>query len=278
MANQNPTPGRQYLAPYEVLPAMQREAEFFIGLTPLQILVLSITGGCFVTLGGLFSVLLAMGVETPGVQLLLQGLGFSAGFFMIILSRSALFTEANVILPATLLQGSAGSLFGKALRFWAIAWAGNMLGCYLLGQVIAFAQHYPDIFEATLTTMVSKKMSYMTEGTTSAWLQIVVSGMLGNGLIGMAAFFATMANTLVSKFIPVFLVVSLFVAGNLQHSPANMGYFSLVMAMDSGPGWSDAFLWNILPAGIGNILGGTLLVALPFWFAFRSYLPDTKAD
>lgn len=270
------TPRRQYLAPYEVLPAMQREAEFFTGLTPMQIAVLSIAGGCFVTLGGLFSVLLAMGVETPGVQLLLQGLGFSAGFFMIILARAALFTEANVVLPASLLQGNAGAMLGKALRFWAIAWAGNMLGCFLLGQVIAFAQHYPDLFQSTLTQMVNKKMSYMAEGTTGAWLQIVVSGMLGNALIGMAAFFATMANTLVSKFIPVFLVVSLFVAGNLQHSPANMGYFSLLMAMGEGPGWSNAFLWNVLPAGIGNILGGTLLVALPFWFAFRNHLPERE--
>ena len=195
---------------------------------------------------------------------------------MIILARAALFTEANVVLPASLLQGNAYSLLGKAARFWAIAWVGNMLGCYLLGQVIAFAQHYPEAFQSTLSYMVSKKMSYMAEGTTSAWLQIVVSGMLGNALIGMAAFFATMANTLVSKFIPIFLVVSLFVAGNLQHSPANMGYFSLIMAMGEGPGWSDAFLWNILPAGLGNILGGTLLVALPFWFAFRDHLPAAK--
>ncbi len=271
-------PKRQYLAAYEVLPAMRREAEFFTGLTPLQILVLSITGGCFVTLGGLFSVLLAMGVESAGPQLLLQGLGFSTGFFMIILARAALFTEANVVLPASLLQGNASSLLGKAARFWAIAWLGNMLGCYLLGQVIAFAQHYPDAFQSLLGAMVQKKMSYMEDGSTSAWLQIVVSGMLGNGLIGMAAFFATMANTLVSKFVPVFLVVSLFVAGNLQHSPANMGYFSLLMAMGEGPGWADAFLWNILPAGIGNILGGTLLVALPFWFAFRNHLPPSSED
>ena len=204
MTEQN-RPQRQYLAAYEVLPAMRQEADFFTGLSPTQIFVLSVTGGCFVTLGGLFSVLLAMGVETPGVQLLLQGLGFSTGFFMIILSRAALFTEANVVLPATLLQGNARSLMGKAARFWALAWLGNMVGCYLLGQVIAFAQQYPEIFQTTLTYMVSKKMSYMAEGTTSAWLQIVVSGMLGNGLIGMAAFFATMANTLVSKFIPVFL-------------------------------------------------------------------------
>ena len=101
----------------------------------------------------------------------------------------------------------------------------------------------------------------------TAWFRIIVSGMLGNGLIGMAAFFAAMANTIIGKFAPIFLVVTLFVAANLQHSPANMGYFSLSMAAGGGPGWYDAFVWNIIPAGIGNILGGALLVALPFWYA-----------
>ncbi len=264
------TPRRQYLAAYEVLPAMEREARFFLGLAPAQIVVLAITGGCFVTLGALFSLLLSQGVATPGLQLLLQGLGFSAGFFMIILSRAALFTEANVVLPASFLQGGIQGAFAKALRFWLIAWAGNLLGAFLLGWIIHFAQDYPESYHAALAGVVGKKMSYMAGGELSDWFRIVVSGVLGNGLIGMAAFFATMANTLVSKFVPIFLVVSLFVAGNLQHSPANMGFFSLIMPSGEGPGWLDAFLWNVLPAGIGNILGGTLLVALPFWFAFRN--------
>ena len=108
----------------------------------------------------------------------------------------------------------------------------------------------------------------MNEGGVSSWFKIVVSGMFGNALIDMAAFFAIMAKTLTSKFVPIFLVVSLFVAGNLQHSPANMGYFSLIMAINEGPGWASAFLWNIIPAGLGNIMGATLLVALPFWYSF----------
>ena len=101
-----------------------------------------------------------------------------------------------------------------------------------------------------------------------SWFKIVVSGMFGNGLIGMAAFFAIMARTLISKFIPIVLIVTFFVAANLQHSPANMGYFSLMMATGEGPGWAAAFLWNIIPAGIGNIIGASLLVALPFWYSF----------
>ncbi len=48
-----------------------------------------------------------------------------------------------------------------------------------------------------------------------------------------------------------------------------MGYFSLLMAAGEGPGWVSAFVWNIIPAGIGNILGATLLVALPFLYALQ---------
>jgi formate/nitrite transporter FocA (FNT family) len=78
------------------------------------------------------------------------------------------------------------------------------------------------------------------------------------------------------NFVPIFLAVSLFVAGSLQRSPANMGYFSLSMATGGGPVWADAFLWNVIPAGIGNILGGSLLVALPFWVAFRRPVTQTS--
>lgn len=270
-------PGRQHLSAQEVLPKMRAESRFFLSRSPAQILVLAMTGGAFVTLGALFSILLSNGVSSAGPQILLQGLGFSVGFFMVILSRAALFTEANVLLPASALQNTPIGLSSVALRFWALAWFGNMLGAYVAGSVIAFAQVYPESVTDLLAVTVGKKMAYMTEGGSALdWFRIVVSGMLGNGLIGMAAFFAIMANTLFGKYVPVFLVVSLFVAGNLQHSPANMGYFSLSMAMGGGPGWGAAFLWNILPAGLGNILGGSMLVALPFWFAFRNR--DSGAD
>ena len=74
--SQSTTPKRQHLPAYEVLPAMKREAEYFLTRTPGQTLVLALTGGMFVTLGALFSLLLSDGVSTPGVALLMQGLGF----------------------------------------------------------------------------------------------------------------------------------------------------------------------------------------------------------
>jgi formate/nitrite transporter FocA (FNT family) len=264
----NTEPARQHLSPPEVLLAMHREATWLFNLKHAKIIILALTGGGFVTMGALFSVLISTDVEITGLKLLLQGLGFSTGFYMVILSRAVLFTEANVLVPTSLLQKRSSEIWMRAFQFWGLAWIGNMLGAYFIGSALMYAQYYPEGFHVLLKEVVEKKMTYMNDGSVSAWFKIVVSGMFGNGLIGMAAFFAVMAKTLTSKFIPIFLVVSLFVAGNLQHSPANMGYFSLIMATGQGPGWGAAFFWNIIPAGIGNILGATLLVALPFWYSF----------
>jgi formate/nitrite transporter FocA (FNT family) len=88
--------------------------------------------------------------------------------------------------------------------------------------------------------------------------------------VGIAAFFALMGRTIIGKYIPVLLAVSVFVAAGFQHSPANMAFFSIGWTQDTGPGWWDAIVWNIIPAGIGNILGGTLLVAGLLSWAFQS--------
>lgn len=59
--------------------------------------------------------------------------------------------------------------------------------------------------------------------------------------------FATMGRTVIDKFVPLFLAVSLFVGAGFQHSPANMAYFSLAAGAGLGPGCGAAVGWNIAP-------------------------------
>jgi formate/nitrite transporter FocA (FNT family) len=80
-------------------------------------------GGAFITAGALFSVLLGSGFELPGARHLVEGFGFSAGFFFVVLAEAAPFTEANVVMPATLLAG--GSPAGRVIRFWVLALLGR---------------------------------------------------------------------------------------------------------------------------------------------------------
>jgi formate transporter len=230
--------------------------------------VLGILAGAFITTGALFSTLLATGTDNPGVERLLEGLGFSAGFFFVILAGAALFTEANVVMPATALRNEPGVTAARIARFWGLALVGNFIGALVVGYALHLAQHYPADVNALLDEIVARKLSYREIGVPGAWFQVVLSGVLANWLVGMAAFFAAMGRTIIGKYIPVFLVTA-FVAANFQHSPANLGFFSIVEAAGRGPGWDVALGWNVVPAGIGNMIGGTLLVVLPFCYETR---------
>ena len=271
MTDASALPPPQDLSSEHVIQELSRAGIHRIRDTTIpQIMVLSVMGGGFITMGALFSVLLSEQVEVLGLRYLLQGFGFSAGFFFVILSGSILFTEANVVLPSTLLQHPPGPLLGRLVVFWALALIGNFIGAVLTCWLISQAQVYPPEMQATLQVFVDKKTYYHSVGTPTAWFQAMLSGVLANWMVGMAAFFATMGRTIIGKYIPVLLAVTLFCSANFQHSVANIAYFALISEEGKGPGWGVAFAWNIIPVGIGNMIGGAFLVAIPFSFAFRA--------
>ncbi|MFC3876736.1 formate/nitrite transporter family protein [Winogradskyella maritima] len=259
----------QFLNISRVSAEMYKETKHNIEISSItRIFILALLGGSFITFGALFSVLISAGVETLGTKLLLQGLGFSVGFFIVIMTGALLFSETNVVLPTSILNCTRRELVSNVFKFWGVTILGNVTGALTVGWLINFAHVYPEEVQTELFHLIEKKMYYAEVGTTLSWFKALVSGMFGNMLIGIAAILALMGRTIIGKYIPVFLSVSLFVAANFQHSPANMGYFSIAIPMGQGTAWADAIMWNILPAALGNILGGTLLVALPLYYVF----------
>jgi formate transporter len=261
-------PEEQHLSPDVVLLEMARAgAKRVLTLTAPKVLVLSMLAGAFIAVGALFSILLASDIESESVRRLLEGFGFSVGFFLVILSGALLFTEVNVELPAMILRRGGKGRWGFLLRLWVLAAVGNLFGAVIVGLMIEYVGGLDPATAKLLGEVVDSKMRYQEVGGVDGYLRAIVSGGLGNWLVGMAAFLSVMGRTIIGKFIPVFLVVSAFVAAGFLHSPANMAYVSLIQPSGAGPGWGDALMWSIFPAAIGNILGAFLLVALPFWYA-----------
>ena len=260
------SPMNQFLAPDLVMVEMAEVgAERALRRTVPEVIVLSMLAGAFIAVGALFSTLIATGTSNEGLQRLLEGFGFSAGFFIVVLSGTLLFTEVNVEMPATLLRCGTRTLAGRVGRLWVLAAFGNLAGAFLVGWAVHIAQSYSPGFEELLAEIVDAKMRYREVGGAGGWFQAVLSGVLGNWLVGMAAFLAVMGRTIIGKYIPVLLTVSAFVAAGFMHSPANMAYFSLATPEGIGPGWGPALAWSIAPAALGNVLGAFFLVALPFW-------------
>ena len=264
-------PRAQYIDTQRVLVTMGRAGVRRIThLSPLQVFVLAMMGGFFIGMGALTSILLASGVGTPGTQRLLEGFGFSAGFFFVILSEAVLFSEANVMMPASLLQ-DRGRMVLPTLRFWGLAFAGNLAGAWLFGVLVHAAQMYGPDDARLLNDVIGLKLQFRAIGGAEGWFKAVLSGVFANWLVGLAAFFAVMGRSLIGKYIPVMLAVIAFDAANFQHGPANMAFFGLINPTGHGPGWGTALGWSIAPAALGNLIGGFVLVVLPFWFVLRPH-------
>ncbi len=215
----------------------------------------------------MLSVVLTVDVDSVGISRLLLGLGFSAGFILVILSGSALFTEVNVLLPEMFLSRPR-DLCRRCWPFWFIAIAGNVLGALFVGSMINGAHVLGPLQEERLFELMEEKMQFRELGT-EGWFVVLVSGILGNWLVGMAAFLATAARTVTGKILGLVFPIVAFVAIGVQHAPANMGYFATgLIGGGSGVGWGEAIWWNLIPASLGNIIGGALFVALLFWYTY----------
>ena len=199
----------------------------------------------------MLSVVLTVGIEQEGISRLLLGLGFAAGFVLVILSGVALFTEVNVLLPELFLRRPR-DIARRAWRFWLIVYLGNATGALFVGLLINGAQVIGPEQHERLTELISEKMKLRDLGV-EGWFAVLISGILGNWLVGMAAFLATAARTISGKILGILFPIVAFVAIGLQHSPANMGYFAIgLIHGDVGTTWGEAIWWNIVPASIGT--------------------------
>jgi len=90
---------------------------------------------------------------------------------------------------------------------------------------------------------------------------------LCNLLVCMAVWMALAGRSVTDKLLAVVFPVTAFVAAGLEHSIANMYYFPLAMLLGAPLGWAD-LLGNLLPVLAGNIVGGSVLVALVYWVIY----------
>ena len=259
--------GEIHRLPHDVILRFLDHAEEFFAAGPLRQLALAFAAGSFITFGAVLSVALTVDVDSVGISRLLLGLGFSAGFILVILSGSALFTEINVLLPEMFLSRPR-DLCRRCWPFWFIAIAGNVLGALFVGSMINGAHVLGPLQEERLFELMEEKMQFQELGT-EGWFVVLVSGILGNWLVGMAAFLATAARTVTGKILGLVFPIVTFVAIGVQHAPANMGYFATgLIGGGSGVGWGEAIWWNLVPASLGNIVGGAIFVALLFWYTY----------
>lgn len=265
------------LSPQEMAEKAEAAGIRKAALSFIPLFALAVLAGAFIALGAMFATTtLAASATLPyGVARLLFGLVFCLGLILVVVAGAELFTGNNLIVMAWA-NHKISTL--ALLRNWLIVYVGNFVGSIGTAVLVFYSKQYTagagSVGEAALKIAVGK--------LNLGFVQALALGILCNGLVCLAVWLTYSAHSVTDKILAIIFPVTAFVAAGFEHSIANMYYVPyalLIKAFDpafvvahkidlSSLTWGSFFIKNLIPVTLGNIIGGSILVAIMYWFIY----------
>jgi formate/nitrite transporter len=261
---------------------------------PVTLLVLSVLAGAFISFGAIFATTVSAGsidIGTAdgttalsaglpyGVVRLLSGLVFSVGLILVVIGGAELFTGNNMIVMAWA-SGKVGTR--DLLLNWILAFVGNFVGAFLTAGLMFYTTQYTfgggSVGLVALTTANTK--------ASLAFVPALTLGVMCNALVCLAVWMCYSARTTVDRVFTIVPPIAAFVAAGFEHSIANIYFIPMGLFIKAGapdffwtsigktaadfPGltWNNFIIGNLVPVTIGNIIGGSIMVAAVYWFVY----------
>ncbi len=196
--------------------------------------------------------LLRHGLPPAGWRSLVSKIGYTAGFLIVVLGRQQLFTENTLTVILPLLNRRDWATLRNVLRLWSIVLLANLLGALAFAWVVGNT----DIFDP------EQRRSFTEIGLEAAaggFGKILLTGIFGGWLIALMVWLLPAAEA--ARFWVIIFITYLVGLGNFSHVVA--GAVEVLYLVTTGTiGWGAFLSGFLLPALLGNIIGGVSLVAL----------------
>ena len=201
--------------------------------------------------------------NSPGLIRFIGALPFPIGLVMIVLSGADLFTS-NVMFMGTALLHRRVSIWDVAIN-WVVSFLGNLAGMLFFmaiitgyGGVFEMEEYRQEVFNyATLKMLVPQ------------WHQIMLRAIGANWLVCFAVFISISSREINSKIIAIWGPTATFVGLGLDHVVANMFFIPTAIFYGHPDIGVGLYIWkSMIPTAIGNIIGGFVFMALPYWYLY----------
>ncbi|MEZ5778644.1 MAG: formate/nitrite transporter family protein [Paracoccaceae bacterium] len=193
---------------------------------------------------------------------LVESLGYTVGFLVVILSQMQLFTENTIKAVCPVLDEISGMMIARLLRLWFLVLGANIAGAAAFGLVLYWTRDYQPAVWHAMRELSLEALGY---GWTETLLRGVGAGWLIAALVWM------MPNAGDAKAYVIILMTYLVALADFAHVVAGTTEATLlVMAGDRTI--AAAAGGFVLPAVIGNVLGGTVFFTVLTWVQIRTEL------
>jgi formate-nitrite transporter family protein len=183
---------------------------------------------------------------------LLTSAGYSLGFLIVILGRQQLFTENTLTAVLPLLQKWSNATLVLVGRLWGIVLISNLVGVLIFTLVIAHSGVMGPEVKASLGNIAGSAI------LPDFWT-MVLKGIFAGWLIALMVWMLPGAES--ARVGIIFVMTYLVSLGGFPHviaGSADALYATMINSISVGSYFSE----YMLPALIGNVVGGVVLVAV----------------
>jgi formate-nitrite transporter family protein len=180
--------------------------------------------------------------------------GYPLGFIFVVQARNQLFTENTLEPVVPFLQRRDRATLILLFRIWAIVLMGNLVGALVFAMLAARTPLLDAPMQMALRHVA-------TEGTSGGFGMVVYRAIFGGWLVALMAWLVSSTRATGAQILYIWITTAPIAAFGFRHSIAG-AVESFYLALTGTATWPAMLGGFLVPAVIGNVIGGVVLVAM----------------
>jgi formate-nitrite transporter family protein len=223
-----------------------------VDLTFRQLLMSAIAAGLVISLTFLAHANFSAVAKGSAAAEQIGGLLYPLGFIFLMLGRYQLYTEQT--LPPVGLALMRLTRIPTVLWIFGVTFLGNAIGA----GAGALLMTIPQVFDAKTAETAAH---FSVQGLQTPWEALFIKGIFAGGLVASLVWIDHAARDSVSRFFFTYIAFFAIPANNLYH--VSVTTCDCLYGFFAGKAALSTLLVNfLLPVGLGNTIGGIILVAV----------------
>ena len=240
------------LAPKLIYEVIRRDGDEELERTTRALIWSGVAAGMMISFSVVGEAILRTYLPDTPSRYLIENLGYSLGFLIVILGRMQLFTENTITTVLPVMHDPCATMVMRMLRLWGIVLAANVVGAFAIATLYAFTPALPAEIAPALIALSEHATGF---APTEAFFRAIPAGILVASIVWMLPQAESGAFLLIATF------TWLIAAGDFTHIVA--GSVEMAYLMVQGQlRFTDAMSRFFLPVLAGNVIGGTAVFTL----------------
>ncbi len=235
----------------EIYEQVSRNARHELDRPAIALAISGLAGGITMGLTALSVSVITASLPPSAMSSFIALLAYPIGFIAVIVGRAQLFTE-NTLYPVALMFAERRH-FLTTLRLWSIVLPSNLVGAFLFSVLAVRTGALRPEYAAAMAQLGQQAAD--VSGGHVFW-----SAVIGGWIIALVAWLVSGSHSITGSVMLIWLLTFLVGVGHFAHCIASSGEI-LAAVLQHEVTVSQYFAW-LLPAVLGNITGGVLIVTL----------------